>query len=369
MRHITIDLERLKMPHCGLGQYSLHLGRALAKLAGDDVRLRFFLPQAQASHFADLDVDFDYVKPWRREAWLRSLRPMVRPFAGARADLWHASHQQAKYLPVDPRTPLLLTIHDLNFLREARPAKIARELKSVQALVDRATAVTAISQFVAGEVRQHLNLRGKPISVIYNGAFAGPRGQGVRPKWLPEGPFLFTIGDITPKKNFHVLVDFLARVPGYRLVIAGNKHHAYAAEIESQVSAKQLGQRVSLPGPITDAERVWLYEQCEALVFPSKTEGFGLPVIEAMSLGRPVFVSHGTSLPEVAGPLGFYWHNYSPDQMADVFHAGMQTFARDPEYSRKLQAYAGRFTWERAAEGYLAVYREVLASVSERRAA
>jgi len=92
-------------------------------------------------------------------------------------------------------------------------------------------------------------------------------------------------------------------------------------------------------------------------------------VIEAMSLGRPVFVSHATSLPEVAGPLGFYWHDYSPEHMADVFDAGLRTFAADPDYSRKLKAYASRFTWERAAAGYLQVYRDLLNITTKRLAA
>ncbi len=369
MAHVTIDLERLKTPHCGLGQYSLHLGRALAQQAGDELQLRLFLPPGQAALFAGLPVEFDFVRSWRREALMRPLRPLLAALPRPRVDLWHTTHQQAKYLPLDARTPVLLTIHDLNFLREGRPAKVVRELRSVQRLVDRAVAVTTISQFVAGEVHEHLNLRGKPLHVIYNGAFAGPREAAIRPAWLPEGPFLFTIGDITPKKNFHVLVDFLARIADYRLVIAGRKGHAYAGEIEALARERQLSDRVLLPGPISDAERAWLYEHCEALVFPSKTEGFGLPVIEAMSLGRPVFVSHATSLPEVAGPLGFYWHDYSPEHMADVFHAGLQTFAADPDYSRKLKAYASRFTWDRAAAGYLQVYRDLLGLHHQKRAA
>lgn len=360
MHRITIDFERLKTPHCGLGQYSLHLGRWLARLAGADLRLRYFLPRAQVELFAGLDVDFDYVRPWRREAWLRPLRGVLSLAARSQTDLWHVTHQHSKYLPVDPRVPVLLTIHDLNCLHGARPGKVTRELKRVQQLIDRATAVTTISQFVAGEVREHLDLRGKPLHVIYNGAFAGAQTGAERPMWLPEGKFLFTIGDIAPKKNFHVLVDFLSQVPGYRLVIAGNKQNAYAAGIETRVRELSMADRIFLPGPISDGERAWLYANCEALVFPSRAEGFGLPVIEAMSLGRPVFVSRATSLPEVAGPLGFYWNDYSPQHMADVFRAGLETFARDPGYSKKLQTHASQFTWQRSAEGYLQVYRDLL---------
>lgn len=369
MHRITVDFERLKTPHCGLGQYSLHLGRWLAKLAGDDLRLHYFLPSEQARLFDGLPVAFDYVRPWRREPWLRPWRPLLALGRHDPIDLWHVTHQHSKYLPVDPRVPVLLTIHDLNFLHGARPSKVARELRKVQRLVDRATAITTISQFVAGEVREQLSLRGKPLHVIYNGAFGGDQATAARPTWLPDGKFLFTIGDIAPKKNFHVLVDFLARVPGYRLVIAGNHQNAYAAGIAARSRELNLTERVLLPGPITDQERTWLYANCAALVFPSKAEGFGLPVIEAMSHGRPVFVSHATSLPEVAGPLGFYWHDYAPQHMADIFHAGLHTFASDADYSAKLKTYAGQFTWQSAAAGYLQVYRQTLAALQRCQAA
>ena len=73
--------------------------------------------------------------------------------------------------------------------------------------------------------------------------------------------------------------------------------------------------------------------------------------------------------PEVAGPLGFYWHDYTSGHMAAVFQGGMQAFARDPEYSAKLKAYAGQFTWQRAAQGYLGVYRDLLNDAKSRRAA
>jgi glycosyltransferase involved in cell wall biosynthesis len=365
MPHVTVDLERLKNLHCGLGQYCLHLGRALPATAGD-IELTYFLPHDKADSFAGLDVQFEAAAAWRRETWLRPLRWL--PLQRRRTDLWHATHQQTKYLPIDARTPVLLTIHDLNFLREGRAAKIRRELARVQRLIDRACAVTTISQFVAGEVREHLQLRDKPLHVVHNGACIGT-SEPQRPTWLPDRPFLFTIGDITPKKNFHVLVDFLSRVPGRLLIIAGRKGHAYAAEIEQLARERGLTDRVLLPGTISDGERAWLYQHCEALVFPSKTEGFGLPVIEAMTAGRPVFCSHATSLPEVAGPLGFFWRDYSPTHMAEVFFAGMQTFERDAGYGQKLKQWALQFTWQRAAEEYLHIYRETMMLLANRTAA
>src|SRR5690606_41662991 len=109
---------------------------------------------------------------------------------------------------------------------------------------------------------------------------------GPPPGNAPRQPFLFAIGEVAPKKNFGVLVDLIARLPGYSLVIAGRKNTPYAAQIEERVRELGLTDRIHLPGIISDSDRYWLYQNFTALAFPSLGEGFGLPVIEAMSLGK-----------------------------------------------------------------------------------
>lgn len=367
---IVVDLERLCHLHCGLGQYSLHLGRQLLQLAREQLRFSFLLPKAGAPLVLDGSFDVLTAEVWRREMVQRALRPLVLPLArGQRFDLWHMTHQNTRFWPWDTRLPVVFTVHDLNFLREKRPASIRRRMRDLQAKVDRATAITTISQFVADELAEHVQLRGKTVEVVYNGATPGQRETSTRPMFLSDAPFLFTIGDILAKKNFHVLLDLIERLPGKQLVIAGNKTSEYAQAIEAQARERGLADRVFLPGKISDGERYWLYQHCEGFVFPSLTEGFGLPVIEAMSLGRPVFVSHATSLPEVAGPLGFYFHAYDGEHLASVYQQGLDAFARDRDYSRKLQAHAAQFTWEKCARGYLDVYRRVLSEAKQQRAA
>jgi glycosyltransferase involved in cell wall biosynthesis len=120
-----------------------------------------------------------------------------------------------------------------------------------------------------------------------------------------------------------------------------------------------------MPGEISDAHRTWLYENCDALLFPSLSEGFGLPVVEAMAHGKPVFMSDRTSLPEVGGSLGFYWKDFSPAHMLQVFQTGMATFRQDPEYARKLSAHAKSFSWQHTAAEYLKLYAELLAAAGE----
>ena len=79
--------------------------------------------------------------------------------------------------------------------------------------------------------------------------------------------------------------------------------------------AKGLEERIILPGEISDMDKYWLYKNCEAFVFPSMYEGFGLPVIEAMNFGKPVFLSTFSSLPEVGGKYALYWENFDSQLM------------------------------------------------------
>ena len=367
MPSVVIDVERLKKIHCGLGQFSLHLSRAILDAAGTDFDPVLLLRPEQQAFYADRPVRFLDVTTWRREPVASLVRPLFQA-AGFResCDVWHTTHQDSKCLPLDRRTPLVLTIHDLNILREKEPAAIRRRLKSLQRKVNRATVLTTASRFAADEIRGNLDVGGREIAIIAHGVCVTPSSERAsRPEFLPAGPFLFTIGDITPKKNFHVLVEFLRHLAAsgranLRLVIAGPKRTDYASRIEREIQEAGLTGRVVLPGIVSDEERAWLYQNCEAFLFPSISEGFGLPVIEAMSCGRPVFLSNATSLPEVGGPLAFYWHDFSARSMSQVFETGMSRVSRDSQYADKLRQHASQFTWERAAGAYLALYRQVL---------
>lgn len=362
MTSVIVDLEKLKTLNSGLGRFSLYLAQALLEELPADIEPTFLLRPADARHF-ERRVRVIPARAWRKEGVARLIRPVLaRLGTSVPAHLWHSTNQMSKFLPLDPSVPIVLTVHDLNFLRDGRPERIAKERRRLQRRLARAAAITAISQFVADDVRAAFDLRGKPVHVIRNGLPPAPAPSPRRPSFMPEGPFLFAIGNMLQHKNFHILLDFMARLPAERLVIAGKKSTPYGVFLEREIAARGLPDRVILPGEVGDADRQWLYENCRALLFPSLTEGFGLPVLEAMQCGRPVFASRATSLPEVAGPLGFYWDGYEPDAMIAVFQAGMRTFEKEPGYAEKLRAHARTFSWRSAARGYVRVYQEVLAS-------
>jgi glycosyltransferase involved in cell wall biosynthesis len=117
--------------------------------------------------------------------------------------------------------------------------------------------------------------------------------------------------------------------------------------------------RVTITGTISEYDKAWYYKNCEAFVFPSLAEGFGLPVIEAMHFGKPVFLSKFTSLPEIGGDAAFYFNNFEPEHMLHVLQEGLKEFD-DKDLSSKAMAHAEQFDWQKTAQQYLKLYKECL---------
>ena len=360
----VVDLTRLKKLHCGLGQFALHLGRTIRDLSGPDLQTTFLVPSRARALLESPSCDSSVYQAawWQREFSRRTIPDVVGRLLGyPRGDLWHTIDHLSSYGPGDERTPVILTIHDLNFPAERTEAQNARSIELLQRRVDRATLLTTGSHFAADQIRAHLEVGDKPLQVIYHGLCVRPERTVPAPAFAPTKPFLFSIGEFRPYKNFHTLVPLLRALPGDRqLVIGGNHATPYAEKVREEITRCGLQDRVILPGVVSDDERHWLYENCEAFVFPSLAEGFGLPAIEAMSFGKPAFLAHATSLPEIGGPLAFYWHDYEPVAMCEVFEAGMQVFAESDDYAERLRAHAASFTWPVAARNYLDLYADVL---------
>ncbi len=144
---ILIDLGKLTDLYSGLGQVSLHFGKALLKENKDRFRLTFLVPKGTEKYF-DGDVRFEYL----------SLQKRYLPALNKKFDLWHALHQDSAYMPGAKNASYLLTIHDLNFLEEKPDAKAQSRLKKLQQKANRANAIATISDFTEQIVKENLKL-------------------------------------------------------------------------------------------------------------------------------------------------------------------------------------------------------------------
>lgn len=346
---ILIDLDRLKDKNNGLGQVAEHLGRTLSQMNVPDMHFTFLVPKQYVGYFGNT-VTYETT----------NLRRRFLPWICKRYDLWYTIHQDSRFLPAG-KEPYFLTINDLNFLQEKTPAKAKVRLSLLQFRVNRATAISAISNFTASVIKQNLSIGTIPLHTVYFGVKVKTFDSVQKPAYIPQGDLLFSIGVVQPKKNSMVLVEFMKQLPeNYVLVIAGNKSHEYAAQIEAKVRELGLEKRIVLPGMISDEDKYWLLKNCKAVLFPSKLEGMGFPPIEAMRLGKPVFASTHSSIPEISGEHAYYWENFEPQYMADVFLQKIKDFDSKPEHSQLLVNHSMRFTWQHCAETYIQLFRNIL---------
>ncbi|MFD2906696.1 glycosyltransferase family 4 protein [Sphingobacterium anhuiense] len=352
---IIFDTERMKHKHTGLYFFCKHLGLSLLKNQTTDAKLSLYYPDSIKKDFGD---QVHYIKQ-------KSLHKFWMPRFN-NVDLWHSTYQLSSYFPSKgTKTKVLSTIHDLNFLKEGKSVQKEKYyLKKLQDNLDRADCIVAISKYVKNDLEQHCDLRGKPIHIVYNGNnieteivnqyHSAENNQHIRKQ------LLFTIGTVNHKKNFHVL-PYLLVGNDLELVISGIVNEiGYDKYILS--IAKELGvlDRVVITGPITEEEKYQYLSNCAMFVFPSIAEGFGLPVIEAMSFGKKVLLSTNTCLPEIGGEEAFFLDSTEKDYMINFGKFHIMNLINSTDRSSHIKKWAGQFSWDMAAKQYWNLYEEVL---------
>lgn len=347
---IVVDCERMKYPHTGLYQFCLHLSQALLQ-TNVDKRLCFYTPSRVKNIFG-------------KEACYLRQRPAHKLIFPSTKDvsLWHCTHQSSDYFPFNKNVKKLLTLHDLNYLHdETKPlSKKQKFTEGLQQKVDAADAVVAISQFALNDAQQYLDLKNKPCRVIYNGCTINELTELRPPSFVPQRPYLFTIGAINGKKNFAVLPRLLPH-NDFGLVIAGlTQNEVYKQKIEEEATRLGVSSRLHFTGAINEADKQWYLKHCAAFVFPSLAEGFGLPVLEAMYFGRPVLLSSATSLPEIGGEVACYFNGFGEDEMQQALQDCLHRYETEAELKTALQQRARSFSWQEAALQYHQVYDELL---------
>ncbi|MCE1198088.1 MAG: glycosyltransferase family 4 protein [Marinilabiliales bacterium] len=349
-KSILIDLDRLKNLNTGLGQVAEFFGTEIGRTDDDRFHFTLLVPKNFVGRFGD-NVDYEVV----------SLKRRYFPSLCRKYDLWYTIHQDSAYFPSDRKTPYVLTINDLNFLGEKTAAKAAKRLRILQKKVDRASVITVISKFTEGVVREHLNVGAKPVQVIYCGVKVKTFEGANQPAFAPEGDLLFSVGVVQMKKNYHVLIDFMKRLPeNYKLIIAGNKSGPYAPSLQQKIDEAGLHDRILLPGIISEEDKYWMYTHCKAVLFPSKFEGMGFPPVEAMRFGKPVFASTYSSIPEVSEHYAYYWKSFDPDEMAEFFLTHLKMYEADTTLPEQLRQHSMKYTWENNLRLYLELFGNML---------
>jgi glycosyltransferase involved in cell wall biosynthesis len=278
-------------------------------------------------------------------------------------------------LPLAAPCPGVVTVHDLAFVRTPetmRPVKRLYLTALCRASVRRAAHVIAVSQQTATDLQHCFGTPPARITVVHNGVaarFTPRRADELaafrQQRGLPSR-YLLYLGTLEPRKNLEHLVRAFAQwrtatatMPAthdVKLVLAGAKGWYYT-EIFRAVEALGLAEQVIFPGFIPGDELPDWYAAATAFVFPSRFEGFGLPVLEAMACGTPVVCSRAPGVSEVAGDAALTFPPHDVDALAAALEVVVNQPAARQELAKRGLAQAARFTWRRSAETTLAIYR------------
>ncbi|HSW08058.1 glycosyltransferase family 4 protein [Aquabacterium sp.] len=351
IRHVGIGLGRIRHWHDGLGEFSRQLGLALAAQAGalrqaHGLALHFHLPREFHGIFGP---DVGYLDTHTLQRWLH-LRT-------SRFALWHTLHQHNRLRAPLGTQRLVETVHDLNFLHTKGATKIERYRERTRRRLQRADATVAITHYVARDIETELSPLPAAPRVIHNGATDLSAAAQTPVAELAGQAFLLHVSRMAPTKNIVALLDLAAAWPEQDLVLAGASS-PYTSAVKQMLAERDL-TNVQMRLDIDEAEKAWLYAQCRGFVFPSLAEGFGLPPIEAMHFGKPVFLSRRTSLPEVGGEVAHYFVSFEGPAMRRVVENGLAAHEA-PGSAEAVKAHAQQFSWQRCAEQHIALYLSLL---------
>ncbi len=370
---IGIEAQRLLRPHKhGMDIVALELINALQHLDHENDYFIFVRPD-EDENCLTLRANFTLVKVpganyvhWEQVALPRAVRRF-------RLDVLHCT---ANTGPLFVRTPLLLTLHDVLFLAPTLGINTATTYQKlgnkyrallVRRLAHRCHKILTISLYASQQINDRLNLPNTPVEVLYNGVsnrFTQPITADTFAKArqtyrLRDRYFLF-LGSADPRKNMKNTVQAFIRYAqtdsAISLVISGKLPH-FLKQLLTPDEYAFVMERCQFIGYIHDEDLPALYAMAETFLFTSISEGFGLPILEAMACGTPVITSTLTAMPEIAGDAALLVDPHQPSRIAEA----MQQINQDPKLRQILiqrgKERVDQFSWIRTAQQLLNIYK------------
>jgi glycosyltransferase involved in cell wall biosynthesis len=291
----------------------------------------------------------------------------TRKLRSLKADLVHFGmvHQPILY-----RGRVVTSIHDLTTTRFRNPTKnwlvfTIKQLvykRVIKIAAGKSAAIITPSQFVKDDVVDFTGVSPGKIIVTYEAADEFKEKPEPIKSFMGKDFIMFN-GRPLPHKNLRRLIEAFAQLhqkyPNLHLMIAGKKDASHDSYLRL---AKQLGvdKQVELTGWITDGQLKWAMQHTRAYIYPSLSEGFGLPPLEAMLNGAPVVASSATCMPEILGDAAHYFDPTDVQNMVDTINEVLTDKALRKYLIEKGFKQAKKYSWQRMAEQTLEVYRQAL---------
>lgn len=261
--------------------------------------------------------------------------------------------------------------HDLTMFKYAHPGRLPKWLHRIRMLGYRlilwqahrkAVKIIVPTDYVRDAVAKFHLFTNRKLVVTKEASEPPIQANAKAPEYQPD-KFIMYLGRAFPHKNLRRLIEAFGLLkqdfPELKLVLVG-KGEYHANQIKKWVKSKPYFHDIIFTGFVSDAEAKWYYTHARAYVFPSLSEGFGLPGLEAMVHGCPVVSSDATCLPEVYGDAAHYFDPRDPEDMAAKIH---QVMSKEPLRQKLIQngyKQARKFSWQKMTDQTLEIYNSIL---------
>jgi len=348
----------------GVSVYTLNLLRYFKKKSAKDLQFKIFL-RKKPIDLPEESQYFKYEVVSGRYLWSQIFLPL-RLFKKKDIDIFFSP---AHYLPRFCPVPSIVTIHDLSYLYfpEDFLKKDLFQLKNwTEYSLKQAKKIIAVSKTTKKDILKSYKIPADKVEVVYNG---GVRKHIEYPLWKDEetkkNPYILYVGTLQPRKNIITLIKAFEKLkklyPELKLTIAGKKGWLYD-KIFDLVTELGLEADVYFTDYVTDNQLVYLYKNAFSFVMPSFYEGFGIPILEAMSYGCPVVASYSSSLPEVGADSCLYFDPKNPLDLIDKIKMLKDSPKLRNELIKKGKIRIKDFSWEKCGEQTLEIIKSSLAT-------
>ena len=366
---IGYEAKRIVRNGTGLGSYGRTLVNNIAR--HQEVSLRLYAPDAGRDDLRDQviqssNVTFCYPAPssmpFHKALW--RTKGVVSDLQRDGVDIYHGLSGE---LPLGIRKTgirSVVTIHDLIFLRHPEyynwiDTKIyAWKFRQT---IREADHIIAISECTKRDIMEFGQVDERKISVIYQSY--SPRFKAVAEKPLPyqlPQRYILSVGTIETRKNILLAVKALQRLPEEISLVIVGRRTPYTDIVEKYMADNHLNQRVLILNHVTDEQLPALYAGAEVFVYPSRYEGFGIPIIEAIGCGLPVVACAGSCLEEAGGPDSLYVAPDDDEAMAVAICQVLRGAEGREERISRSRAYIRRFEGQDVAGQVIDLYRSLL---------
>ncbi|MEL7588192.1 MAG: glycosyltransferase family 1 protein [Prolixibacteraceae bacterium] len=372
---IGYDAKRAVQNNTGLGNYSRHIIETLSGYY-PETSLLLFSPKKKENPRLDVlksrkNVRFIFPSGiWRllSSFWrISAIKPDLKKHS---IDIFHGLSNELPFGTKKTGIKSVVTIHDLIFLRYPglyKPLdRMIYRLKFSYACRN-ADKIIAVSECTKRDIVSFFNIPSEKVEVVYQGChpdFLKPVAQEkknrVRGKYQLADKFILYVGSIEPRKNLMLAVRSLSEINRHVRLVAIGKRTSYQTSVEEFVGKNGLSDRVKILNRISFEELPSFYQLASVFVYPSFFEGFGIPVIEALSSGLPVIAATGSCLEEAGGEHSLYIDPHDHQALAKQINKVLNDPDLAAAMAEKGKQYVQRFSAHHTAKELSRIYKEVL---------